>query len=239
MFEYEVKIRYSELDHNGNMRLDAILDHFQDCSIFHSESLGVGIDYLDELGLFWALSSWQIVIHRYPKLGEVVTIGTHPYEFKGFIGYRNFWMKDAEGNQLACANSIWSLIRREDSKPVKATQLIIDTYKLGEKIKMNYADRHIRFQGNPVPQEVVEVTKHHLDTNQHVNNGQYVKIAMDFLPMDYPIHQLRAEYKMQALLGTKMIPMKYEDENTIGISLQDEESKAYCNVEFAKLEKDG
>ena len=238
MFEYEVKIRYSELDNKGNMRLDALLDQFQDCSIFHSESLAVGMKYLDEHGMFWALSAWQIVIHRYPKLGEVVTIGTHPYEFKGFIGYRNFWMKDKDGNQLACANSIWSLIRKEDSKPVKATPIMLETYKLGEKIKMNYADRRIRFQGEPEKQDVVEVTKHHLDTNQHVNNGQYVKIAMDYLPMDFPIHQLRAEYKMQAHLGTKMIPMKYESEDTVGISLQDEEGKVFCNVEFSSVYED-
>ena len=42
--------------------------------------------------------------------------------------------------------------------------------------------------------------KHHLDTNHHVNNCQYICMAEDFLPEDFKVYQMRAEYKMQAKL---------------------------------------
>ena len=67
---YEFISRYSEVDSQGKITLAAILDYFQDCSIFHSEELNVGISYLERQKMAWVLSSWQIEIRRYPEIGE-------------------------------------------------------------------------------------------------------------------------------------------------------------------------
>ena len=41
---------YLPLDKDGQLSLEALMNYFQDCSSFHSESLGVGIDFLKEKG---------------------------------------------------------------------------------------------------------------------------------------------------------------------------------------------
>jgi acyl-ACP thioesterase len=232
MYQFQSKIRYSELDSHGELTMLALLNYFQDCSIFHSEDLNLGVEYLKERHLVWVLSSWQIVIKRFPGLCENVTIGTAPYEFKGFIGYRNFWMLDENGAEIAVANSIWSLLDTESGKPVRVDKELAESYGIESKRDMEYAERHIRFTGDGKPQEPIIVMEHHLDTNLHVNNGQYVQIAMDYLPEDFQIRQLRAEYKMQAVLGTKMYPVLFDEQDKIGISLQNEEGAVYCNLEF-------
>ena len=68
MYTFQSKVRYSELDPERKLSIASIVDYFQDCSTFHSEQLGVGIDYLEERSLVWVMSYWQIVIDRYPKL---------------------------------------------------------------------------------------------------------------------------------------------------------------------------
>jgi len=78
MYGYQARIRYSELDESGHLKPEALLDYFQDCSTFQSEDLGVGIEYLRKKNMVWVLSSWQIIVDRYPVLGEVVTVGTQP-----------------------------------------------------------------------------------------------------------------------------------------------------------------
>ena len=110
MYAFDSRIRYSETDSEGYLTLDALLNYFQDCSTFHSEDVGLGIGYMKEIGQVWVLSSWQIVVNRYPKLGEKVKIVTLPYELKVFLGYRNFAMLDEQGEYLAKANSLWSLL---------------------------------------------------------------------------------------------------------------------------------
>ncbi|MCR5655539.1 MAG: acyl-[acyl-carrier-protein] thioesterase [Lachnospiraceae bacterium] len=234
MYEYQTRIRYSELDAEGHLTLPALLDYFQDCSTFQSEDLGVGMQYCLDRELLWALAGWQIVVKRYPTIGERVTVGTLPYQFKGFMGLRNFWMKDEEGNELAVANSIWTLIHLKNGTPQKVTPEMYEGYKIEEKIDMDYAPRHITFEGDEIKEETVEVTKHHLDMNQHVNNGQFVKIAMGFVSDDFKIGQLRAEYKVQAHLGTIFYPVTYHTDDTIGVDLADEEGKSYCRLEFKR-----
>ena len=88
MYSFESRIRYSQTDLEGKITPEAILDYFQDSSIFHSEDLGVGVEYLKKEGLVWVLSAWQIDIVRFPKMGERVLVKTAPYDFKGFLGFR-------------------------------------------------------------------------------------------------------------------------------------------------------
>ena len=70
MYKLEGQVRFSECDRTKNITLPAIINYFQDCSSAQSEAIGYGIDYLREKQKTWVLSSWQIVVERYPKLGE-------------------------------------------------------------------------------------------------------------------------------------------------------------------------
>ena len=73
---------------------------------------------------------------------------------------------------------------------------MLDAYETGEKLEMDYAPRKIILPAaEGAAQETVEIKSHHLDTNRHVNNGQYVRMAMEYLPEGYEIRQMRAEYK--------------------------------------------
>ena len=47
----------------------------------------------------------------------------------------------------------------------------------------------------------VVIGRHHLDTNHHVNNSQYVEIAKDAIPVGLKIREIRADYKKAARLG--------------------------------------
>lgn len=235
MYSFNSRIRYSELDETGHLRLESLLDYFQDCSTFHSEDIGLGVAYLREKHLVWVMSSWQIVVQRYPKLGETVSIGTAPYDFKGFIGYRNFLMTDTEGKRLACANTIWSLLDTETGRPVKLPEGMAEGYGLEPKLDMDYAPRKISLPRDLTEGEAVQIREHHLDTNHHVNNGQFVRIAMDSLGRKCRVRQLRAEYKKQVMLGDVLIPYKASmEEGKHVIALKDKEGTICCIVELTE-----
>ena len=232
MYAFDSRIRYSETDSEGRLTLNALLNYFQDCSTFHSEDVGLGIGYMKEIGQAWVLSSWQIVVDRYPQLGEKVRIVTLPYELKAFLGYRNFAMLDEKGEYIAKANSLWSLLDVTTGKPVIVNEAMRKGYVADEKLDMDYAPRKITVPEGGQLLESIVVKKHHLDTNHHVNNGQYVNIAMEYLPDDFVIRQMRAEYKKQAFLEDVLHPYVVQTENGYIICLQDEEGRPYVSVEF-------
>lgn len=70
MYEFKSRVRYSEIDHRGTMTLPALINYFQDSSTFHSEAVGLGMEYLREKQKAWVLSYWQVIVERYPKLGK-------------------------------------------------------------------------------------------------------------------------------------------------------------------------
>lgn len=233
-YSFESRVRFSEIGENGCLELPGILDYFQDCCTFESEETGLGMEALKARKRAWVLSSWQVVVKRYPKLGEHIKVTTIPYSFRGFMGMRNFILETAEGERLAWANSYWSHINTETGLPEKLTPADTDPYNLGEKLEMDYAPRKIALPKEVVKQEAFSVQKHHLDTNHHVNNCQYIRMAADYLPEDFVVHQLRAEYKRQALLGNVIIPEVYAAEDKVTVILNAEDQELYAIVEFTK-----
>lgn len=236
MYTFDSRVRYSEVGVDGNMTLESLLDYFQDCSTFHSEDIGLGVDYFNGLHQVWLLSAWQICVNRYPHLCERIVIGTAPYDFKGFVGCRNFEMRTKEGEVLAYANSIWSLMDTVKMMPARPNEQMLAGYVLSDKYPMEYAPRKISVPGNGQAMEPFVVRPHHLDTNKHVNNGQYVRMAMEYVPEGFEVRQLRVEYKSQAVLDDVISPVAAVNEagTLYTVSLNREDGRPYCIVELAK-----
>ena len=234
MYTFDGRVRYSETDENGFLSIAGIVNYFQDASTFQSEDLGVGVEVVSGLGLAWVLNSWQIVVHRIPKLGDRIVIGTFPTSFKGFMGHRNFFLETPEGERLVEANSIWTLLDMKKGMPVRVPALISEKYTLEEPISMPIASRKITVPESGAEQESFQVGRQHLDGNHHVNNGQYIAMAMEYLPADFVIGQMRAEYKKQALLQDTIIPVVTVEEERVVVALNSSDGLSFAVVEFVK-----
>ncbi|MCM1536771.1 MAG: thioesterase [bacterium] len=179
MYQFESRVRYSETDSRGKLTPEGIMEYFEDCTTFQSEDIGIGVQYLKESHRVWVLSFVQIGINRYPSLGERIVIRTIPYDIKGFLGYRNFVLLTPEEEVLAYANTMWTYLDTETGRPVKAPDSMIDAYGLSERYPMEYAPRKIAMPENRIAFDDIVVKPHHLDTNDHVNNVEYVRMARE------------------------------------------------------------
>lgn len=232
IYEFSGRVRYSEIDHRGTMTLPALINYFQDCSTFHSESIGLGMERLKLKKKAWVLSYWQIIIDRYPKLYEKITTGTFATEFKGLFGNRNFYMKDEEGGRIACANSIWVFMDLEKGRPCRPAEEDIAPYGVNEPLDMPYEDRKISVPEVFEDRESFPVRKYHIDTNEHVNNCQYVQMALEMLSGDISVRQVRVDYKKSAVLGDIIYPGVAQDQGRIVTELRDENKRPYAVIEM-------
>ena len=231
MYTFDSRVRYSEIDHTGNMTLPALINYFQDCSTFQSEDIGLGTEVLKAKKKAWILSYWQIVIERLPALGERITAGTFATEFKGLYGNRNFVLDDARGNRLAYANSVWVFMDMEKGRPARPEPEDVLPYGSEPALEMEYEDRKIRLPEN-LEEPSFPVRKYHIDTNEHVNNCQYVQMALEVLPEETRVRQIRVEYKKSAVLGDVIFPKVAREENRIVTELCDENGKPYAVIEI-------
>ena len=226
-YTFKSRVRFSEVDHTKRITLPGIVNYFQDCSTFQSEELGLGVDHFAKYKRAWILSAWQVVIDRYPSLGEEISVSTN-----GLYGLRNFCMED-EGRQMtACANSVWVYMDIEKGRPAKPGEDETKAYGEGEPLKMEYAPRKIALAKDAEPMDAFPVRKYHIDTNEHVNNCQYVQMALEVLKERMEVRQLREEYKRSAVYGDVIYPRTaYEKDRTV-VELCDEAGKPYAVVEL-------
>lgn len=232
IYGFDSRIRFSEVDVNLNLTLGSVIDYFQDCSTFHSEDVGMSVSRLALRNRAWILSSWQIIAERFPKMGEQVRIETWPYEFKGFFGSRNFSMTDESGERIIYANSLWIYMDTESGRPVKVDDEQLACFELEEKLSMSYADRKIAIPRMGEEKPRFCVTKHLLDTNHHVNNAQYIKMAEEYLPDGFILKEMRAEYRKAAMLHDVIVPEVVREDGRCMVTLADEGGRPYAVVVF-------
>ena len=231
-YTIESRIRFSEIDHTEQITLPGIVNYFQDCSIFQSEDIGFGIEYLKGQKRAWVQSSWQVVADRYPRLGEKIRVSTWASGFKGMLGSRNFCMEDETGMRVAYANSLWVYMDVEKGRPAKPSEEEIQAYGTGEALEMEYASRKITLPEKMERLPEFPVRRCHIDTNEHVNNCQYVQMAIEAADEDRRIRQLRAEYKRSAVCGDLIVPELGREDGRTVVKLCDREDKPYAVIEF-------
>lgn len=236
MYTFDGRIRYSEIDTGRKATIEAIIDYFQDCSAFQSEDLGIGLDYMSDHHVGWVINYWHILVYRRPSMAESVVTGTSPYDLRRFMGLRNFMMETADGERLAEADSVWTLIDMDTFRPTRLPQEMIDGYTLYPPFPIPKTSRKIDIPEEPGESfPAVKVQEYHLDTNHHMNNGQYMRIASGLLPEGREIRELRIEYRRQAVLGDVIVPvLRHVGENTelIVIDSENPQEKPYAVLEI-------
>ena len=234
MFSFNSKVRFSETNASSQLSYSSIINYFQDCSSFHSEALGVGLDFVKEKNRAWILSSWQLEVNRFPQFNETITIGTWPTSFQGMLGNRNYILLSEQKEVLAVAHSIWVYL---DTTTLRPTRILPEDSMpylsaIEAPYPMTLENRKIIIPNTLTEQTPFPVTALHLDTNQHVNNGQYIAMAESYLPKTFVSNRMRADYRKSAVLGNAIYPYVHTEETTCTIVLADDKKSPYAIIQF-------
>ena len=159
---------------------------------------------------------------------EEMGLGVEYLREHGQVWLLNSWQ------YLVKANSIWVFYDWNKSRPARITENIEQSYGREPKLEMNYAERKIAVPEGGVAEEPFPIRRHQIDTNGHVNNGQYIQMAQEYVPHVSEIRSLRAEYRKSAVYGNSIYPVVASVEDGLVISLNDEEGKPYAVIAFSR-----
>ncbi len=232
MYSFNSRVRYSEVGVNGRLTISAAIDYMQDCTTFHSESLGLGVEVLKGYNRAWFLNSWHIIIHELPKIAEDIVIKTWPTEFKSFMGLRNFEISSPEGVPYVQAESLWVYVDTKSGRPVKPTAEEISRYETFQPLDLGKFERKIKLPEGMEEFSPLTIRKYQIDTNGHVNNCEYARMAEEYIPDDRSIREINIEYKTSSYYGMKLIPKVSIDNNTVYVTLTDGMGKLCSALKF-------
>lgn len=239
MYSFESRVRYSECDRQCKLSLLSLINYLQDCAIFHSEELGLGIDHMRQVHQSWLLAAWQIEIDQLPKLGERITVSAWCHSMGRRLASRNFTICDDVGTQLVRADSLWFLydfaLGRPTTIPDEQFAFVSDDAPLD----MLPTKRKLPVAGPFTEAPSVTVEEVHLDINRHVNNAQYLGMAVNALSSAFgldegiapdDIARICVQYRKQARLGDVVVPHIHETDAIYTVDLTDPTGDSYAVV---------
>lgn len=235
MYSYNDRVSYSRIDKDGLLGVSRVIDVMQDCCLFHSEDAGTPAIELRDKGHAWFVNSWHVVFKRRPAMGEHFIVHTWPYKFKGIFGFRNFLMETPDKETLAYADSRWFFMDVVNNRPAAIDESEKKVYPLEPPYDMEYKSRKIPLPSNLTSVSEVRVCENYLDTNHHVNNGQYIRLAVNELPVGYEVKELRAEFCLAARLNDVLYVKTATEDGFFYVVFTDEKDKPYFISQFTEF----
>lgn len=227
MYSLKYKVTTSTCDSEGRLKLYSALQMMQDCSEMWIDSEPGVKEYFAAQNMAQLLASRQVEIIRVPEYKEELTVTTSVYGMKPMFGFRNTYIYDAEGKPCYKTWSMGAFVDKANGKLKRVDDATIASMTLEPQLEMNYGDRRIILprEGGEA-QEPYKVLRADIDYNKHMNNANYVRIAMELLPEGFEVKCLRVEYRVAAKLGDVLVPVVYNVEGRfiVAISVGDDVS---------------
>ncbi len=234
MYSLKYKVTTSTCDSEGKLKLYSALQMMQDCSEMWIESEPGVKSYFSEQNMAQLLASRQVEIIRVPSFKEELTVTTSVYGMKPMFGFRNTYIYDADGKPCYKTWSMGAFVDKATGKLKRVDNATISSMYIEPKLEMDYRDRRIILpKEGGQPYESIPVLKSDIDYNRHMNNANYIRMAMELLPDGYEIGGLRVEYRVAAKRGDMLIPTMYHAGNTVIVSLS-VANEVSAIIEFCK-----
>ena len=207
-YREETLLLSRDCDLGGLWRPSAILTAMQETAGAHSHALGCGRQTLVKNGIVWVLTRCEVRMDREAHIGERLSIETFPMPLRRWFFPRYFVFRDAAGEQLGAAGTLWVLFDLEKRcmvAPGEVAKAIPDNSDLIPPLGVP----------GPVPRLTGAETESmrmpvysELDVNGHVNNARYADWLCDALGMeamrDYRVKTMRLSYAAEIRPGQEM-----------------------------------
>ncbi|MBP1531821.1 MAG: hypothetical protein ILA39_06825 [Bacteroidaceae bacterium] len=220
MFSLDYRVTTSSCDSEGSLKLYSALQMMQDCSEMWIDSEPLVKRYFEEANMAQLLATRQVEVVRVPRFKERLTVTTTVYEVKPMFGFRNTFIRDEQGQDCYRTWSMGAFVDKGTGKLKRIDDATIAGMQMEPRLEMAYRDRRIILpKEGGQPMASIPVMKADIDYNRHVNNANYVRMAMELLPDDFEVRGLRVEYRVPAKLGDQLLPVTYRQGDVMIVAL--------------------
>ena len=180
----EHTVAHHECGADAVLKLNCMLDYFQDIAACHADLLRIGMTDLQELHQLWVLSRLRLRFNRYPVLGDKLTVMTYPTGLNRLFATRQYQLVAENGERLVEATSFWIVIDDTKFRPVKPFKMLAEFADRNQDKPRFFPDLDkIAEPEGGVSEDLLEyqVLHSNIDLNRHLNNAFYGAYIVDTL----------------------------------------------------------
>ena len=215
-FYKDFTISSFDVDAKKQASLQSICRYMQEMAALHAVELKLGFHDMMKENRAWVLAQVLIMMDRYPRFQEVISIKTWSNGPDGRYAMRDFEITDADRNSLGKASSTWFVIDIHEKNICRLDDYFRD-YKY-EHVKYALGRRPDRIKPiKEADRESTIISRYSdLDINAHVNNVRYVDHILDMFPsefrMSYDVREIEMNFLKEAKEGNELINMIKQQE---------------------------
>ena len=237
-YSHDFEVYYSDVDKDNRLKVCSLFNIFQEMGCMHSDYAGYGLKDIPNTHVAWLVTNWKAQIIRYPSWNEKIHVVTWSRHEDSIYAYRDFEVLDENNNMIAKCSSKWVLVNTETGRLEKLSSTIADSFEPESKQVFNNPIDRLKEPTNSTTVFSYKVLRRDIDTNKHMNNNNYLQIALEALPennVSAPISFVEIMYKHPAMLGDTISCLYYKNkENEQIITLKSEDlSKLFAIVKLS------
>ena len=225
---YPIYIEPFHVDFTGRVFMGVLGNHLLNAAGNHSQKRGWGISALNENQHTWVLSRLSIEMTEMPRNYQHCQVSTWVESVMKLFTTRNFAIKDAEGNPMGYARSVWAMIDTETRRPCDLVTLYdgdLLNYVVSDEENVCPIEGHGRFRFRDA-QLVHTLTTCYsdIDINGHVNSIKYIEHILNLFSrqqMERGIKRFEIAYKAESYMGdTLSFYVQPVDDNEIDVEVR-------------------
>lgn len=225
---YPIYIEPFHVDFTGRVFMGVLGNHLLNAAGNHSQKRGWGISALNENHHTWVLSRLSIEMTEMPRNYQHCQVSTWVESVMKLFTTRNFAIKDAEGNPMGYARSVWAMIDTETRRPCDLVTLYdgdLLNYVVSDEENVCPIEGHGRFRFRDA-QLVSTLTTCYsdIDINGHVNSIKYIEHILNLFShqqMERGIKRFEIAYKAESYMGdTLSFYVQPVDDNEIDVEVR-------------------
>ncbi len=230
------KIGLEDIGRNNEATNKSLLKIMQDVSGLHSASVGYGALDIETKKRAWMILDWKMKVLKRPKYNDEINAQTWSRKAERLYAYRDFELKDKEGNIVAIGTSRWILVDIDRRRPVRLTSDITDLYE-SETDKSVFSEEMEDIKSEDyLFKKDYAIQRRDIDINGHMHNLNYLDMAYEVLPEDVyknkVFDNIRIVYKKEIMYGQK-VECYYEEQDNKHIITAKCEEKINAIIELS------
>ena len=185
IWESTFKVRAFDVDANDKMKVNSILDYFQDAASNDAERLNFGYTNFVPMGLTWVLSWAKFEFIHFPKFSHEIKIQTWGKKQFKLYSMRDYLLFNSKDEIICKGTSAWLLLDSKSLRPKILPQLFPELKMLDSKDALPDLPQKIV---PPSKTEIIYSTQirySDIDLNQHANNAKYIELMLDCFDQEF------------------------------------------------------
>lgn len=207
IWENIFRVRAFDVDANGRLKVNTILDYFQDAASNDAERLNFGYSNFVPRGLTWVLSWAKFEFIEYPKFIDEIKIQTWGKKQFKLYSIRDYLLFNSKDEIICRGTSAWLLLDSKSPRPKILTQLFPAIKMLDSNDALPDLPQKIIPSSETEMIYSTQIRYSDIDLNQHANNASYIKFMLDCFDKEF-----HRDHIIKSLVVSFNAESKYGDE---------------------------